>query len=78
MEDECETSETEEMEDKEFQSPVGQEDDDEDELTGLQPKRVSRSHNQFSSGAVKQEPAEGNKAALLIKSEHQHSSQKII
>lgn len=46
VEDECETSETEEMEDKEFQSPVGQEDDDEDELTGLQPKRVSRSHNQ--------------------------------
>lgn len=39
---------------------------------------VSCPQSEFSSGAVKQEPAEGNKAALLIKSEHQHSSQKII
>lgn len=46
VEDECERSETEEMEDKEFQSPVGHEDDEEDELTALRPKRVSRSHSQ--------------------------------
>lgn len=37
--------EPEEIEEKEFQSSVGHEDDEEDELTVLRPKRVSRSHS---------------------------------
>lgn len=46
VEDKCERSETEEREDKEFQSPVGHEDDEEDELTVLRPKRASHSRSQ--------------------------------
>lgn len=47
MEDECERSQTEEMEDEDVSSPAD-EDDEEDELTVLRPKRVSRSLGQRS------------------------------
>lgn len=52
VEDECERSETEEMQDTVFQSPAGHEDDEDDEegeLTVLRPKRVSRSCSQSFS-----------------------------